>query len=76
MSASGQTSPEHPRVFISYSHDSPEHKQRVLALSDRLRNDGIEAELDQYQTRPPQGWSYWCEEQLRPANSDFVLVKG
>jgi hypothetical protein len=58
MSASGQTSPEHPRVFISYSHDSPEHKQRVLALSDRLRNDGIEAELDQYQTRPPQGWSY------------------
>jgi hypothetical protein len=28
-------------VFISYSHDSVEHRERVLALSERLRKDGI-----------------------------------
>ncbi len=29
--------PEHARVFVSYSHDSPEHADRVLAFSNRLR---------------------------------------
>jgi hypothetical protein len=40
-------------IFISYSHDSPEHSDRVLALSDTLRQLGVDAELDQYHTRPP-----------------------
>ena len=35
-------------VFISYSHDSDEHRKQVLALSERLREDGIETLLDQY----------------------------
>ena len=26
--------PDHPRVFISYSHDSPEHLDRVLELAE------------------------------------------
>ncbi|HEX3527636.1 MAG TPA: hypothetical protein VH988_11240 [Thermoanaerobaculia bacterium] len=34
-----------PQVFLSYSHDSPEHKDRVLALCNRLRRDGIDAWL-------------------------------
>ncbi len=29
-----------PRVFISYSHDSPVHADRVLALADELRAEG------------------------------------
>src|SRR5688572_13721710 len=42
------------RIFISYSHDAPEHEQRVLALSERLRKDGIDAQMDQYvQGTPP-----------------------
>ena len=53
-------------VFISYSHDSPEHSERVLAFSNKLREQGVDAELDQYLTRPSQGWPQWCEEQLRP----------
>jgi TIR domain len=61
-------------VFISYSHDGPEHVARVLALSEKLRELGIDAELDQYHVRPPQGWPRWCEEQLRPENSRFVLL--
>jgi hypothetical protein len=62
------------KVFISYSHDSPEHSERVLALSNQLRGLGIDTELDRYHVRPPQGWPHWCEEQLRPDISSFVLV--
>jgi hypothetical protein len=43
---SGQD-PTHPRVLISYSHDSPDHADRVLALSDRLRAEEIDTILDQ-----------------------------
>jgi hypothetical protein len=62
------------KVFISYSHDSPEHSERVLALSNQLRALGVDTELDRYHVRPPQGWPHWCEEQLRPESSRFVLV--
>jgi TIR domain/NACHT domain len=61
-------------VFISYSHDSPEHSQRVLQMANALRAHGVDVELDQYQIRPLLGWPRWCEEQLRPENSAFVLV--
>jgi hypothetical protein len=36
-----------PRVFISYSHDSPDHRDRVFGIADRLRADGINAIIDQ-----------------------------
>lgn len=61
-----------PKVFISYSHDSKEHKDRVLALSDRLRADGIDCIIDQYETSPPEGWARWCDRQIEEA--DFVIV--
>jgi hypothetical protein len=44
----------HIKAFISYSHDSPEHADRVLALSDRLRGDGIDCIVDQYEESPPK----------------------
>jgi tetratricopeptide (TPR) repeat protein len=62
-----------PIVFISYSHDSDDHRERVLALSKRLRQDGIETRLDQYVNgSPQQGWPRWMLDQLDAA--DFVLV--
>jgi hypothetical protein len=43
-----------PKIaFISYSHDSDEHRERVLALSERLRDDGITTFLDQYVNGSP-----------------------
>ena len=35
--------PQRPTALISYSHDSPEHEQRVLELCNRLRARGIDA---------------------------------
>ena len=60
-------------AFISYSHDSDEHREQVLALSERLRADGIKTFLDQYVNgSPQQGWPRWMLDQLDAA--DFVLV--
>jgi hypothetical protein len=61
-----------PRVFISYSHDSAKHRDRVLELADRLRADGIDAMIDQYVQSPLEGWPNWCEAEIRRA--DFVLM--
>jgi hypothetical protein len=60
-------------VFISYSHDNGEHCDKVLGLAQQLRRDGIDVELDQFHQNELVQWPRWCEEQLRPANSDFVL---
>ena len=62
-----------PKVLISYSHDSPEHARRVLELAERLRVDGIDAQLDQYVAgTPAKGWPRWMDDQLDSA--DFVLA--
>jgi tetratricopeptide (TPR) repeat protein len=60
-------------VFISYSHDSPQHAERVLALADRLRTDGLNCIIDQYDDETPaDGWPLWMDRQIRKA--DFVLM--
>jgi hypothetical protein len=75
----GQTEPpegssgvDAPKVFVSYSHDSEDHREQVLALSDRLRDEGIACVVDQYIDSPPEGFPRWTEKQIREA--DFVLV--
>ena len=59
-------------VFISYSHDSPEHDTSVLALANRLRADGIDAILDQFESSPPEGWELWGQRQIQVAR--FVVM--
>jgi len=62
-----------PRVFISYSHDSPEHKKRVLTLANQLRTDGIESWIDEYVQDPDEGWIRWMRNQVKQA-SRVLLV--
>lgn len=61
-----------PKVFISYSHDSQEHKERILALADRLRADGIDSNIDQYEDSPSEGWQRWMLNQVEA--SDYTLI--
>lgn len=61
-----------PKVLISYSHDSPEHKDRVLQLANQLRENGIDCNIDQYEESPNEGWPRWMMNQLEWA--DFVVV--
>jgi TIR domain len=60
------------KVFFSYTHDSDPHMKRVLDLSERLRSDGVDSNLDQYETSPNEGWAVWSRRQIREAN--YVLV--
>jgi len=61
-----------PKVFISYSHDSQAHKNRVFQLSEKLRSEGVDCHIDQYELSPPEGWPKWMRNQIRWA--DYVLV--
>ena len=62
-----------PIVFISYSYDSEEHRERVLELSTRLRHDGYDTRIDRYVTgTPAEGWPNWMMNQLDEAA--FTLV--
>src|SRR5690348_1576187 len=62
----------HKKIFISYSHDSAEHVQKALRLSNRLRDDGIDSYIDQYQISPPEGWARFTMREVHEA--DFILV--
>ena len=61
-----------PTVFISYSHDSEEHQDRVLKFSNKLREEGIDCSIDQYEDSPAEGWPKWMDRSVK--KSDFVLV--
>jgi len=61
------------RVFISYSHDSTEHEQRVRALADQLRDDGIDARIDQYVQDPDEGWVKWMRTQVKEAEKALLV---
>ena len=60
------------KIFISYSHDSPEHAARVLALADQLIQDGLDCVLDQYVGDPPEGWPQWMDREIKAA--EYVLM--
>lgn len=40
-----------PRVFMSYSHSSPEHKEWVASLGRFLRQNGVDVRLDTWHLR-------------------------
>jgi len=44
---------DHIRVFISYSIDSDDHCKAVAGLAARLRDDGLDAVIDQHVNGSP-----------------------
>lgn len=61
-----------PKVFVSYSHDSTDHKSWVLDLATRLRASGVDAVIDQWDLRPGDDLAHFMETQLTAA--DRVLM--
>jgi hypothetical protein len=61
-----------PTVFVSYSHDSENHKKRVAQLATRLREEGIDCDLDEWVGSPSEGWPMWMMKQV--ATSKFTIV--
>ena len=63
---------EDPKVFISYSHDSPEHKQWVLELGTKLVQNGVDVALDRWNLTPGDNFTQFME--LGVGDVDWVLV--
>ena len=61
-----------PTAFVSYSHETPEHNERVEQLAGKLRDDGVDCEIDSFQFSPPEGWPSWMLQQLQAR--DFCIV--
>lgn len=62
-----------PYVFISYAHDSAQHKKDVITFGSLLRSKlGIDAHLDEWHADQRRDWSEWALEQLETA--DFVVA--
>jgi hypothetical protein len=62
-----------PRVFVSYSHDSQEHRQNIADFTQELRRQGIDAQVDQFvESAPPLSWPAWMTDQIEGA--DLVLL--
>jgi hypothetical protein len=60
------------RVFVSYAHESEEHKARVLDFATFLRGVGVEAVLDTWAANVRRDWSAWAIAEMTAA--EFVLV--
>lgn len=60
------------KVFISYSHDSTEHKQWVSEFAIRLRRNGVDAILDQWDLGPDDDVTPFIERGFK--DSDKVLI--
>ena len=61
-----------PKVFISYSHDSTEHKEWVLKLATDLRNNGVDATLDRWELVPGQDVTAFMQNGI--VSADRVLM--
>lgn len=61
-----------PRAFISYSWDSPEHKQWVTQFASRLSKHGVSVILDRWHLRRGGDRTHFMETSI--ADSDFVIL--
>ena len=62
-----------PKVFASYSHDSPEHQKWVLRLCTKLRENGVDVILDQWALGPGGDLMRFIESGVRDAAKVIVI---
>jgi hypothetical protein len=61
-----------PKVFISYAWENDDHKEWVVQLASRLRSDGVESIIDQWELVPGDQLPYFMERAVK--ESAFVLI--
>ena len=67
------TADPHPKVFISYNWTTEEYKNRVLNLATRLRNNGVDVILDQWDLKPGHDKYAFIEQSIRDADKVLIL---
>jgi len=58
-------------VFISYKHESVEHKEWVKSLANRLLENGVLAFLDQWEVDPGDNLTHYMEQGIK--NSKYAI---
>ena len=61
-----------PTAFVSYSWDSQQHRTWVRSLAERLRSEGVDVKLDQWELEPGDQLPRFMEQAIR--ENDFVLI--
>ena len=61
-----------PRVFVSYAHDSEQHKAAVKALCQLLKDAGVSVLADHNEPPSRQAWNEWMT--IGITRSDYVIV--
>src|ERR1700760_3013443 len=61
-----------PKAFISYSHDSENHKAWVLRLASDLRSQSVDVMLDQWDLAPGPDVSLFMQRGI--SDADRVLL--
>lgn len=64
-----------PKVFISYSWKSEEYKARVRRLADKLRGNGVDVTLDQWDLRAGHDMNAFMEMSIRDAEKVLILCE-
>jgi hypothetical protein len=62
------------RVFISYSHSSEQHVNRVLKLAEELVQNGIDVKIDKWDLKSGQDLHKFMEEMVNNKEINKVLV--
>jgi len=62
-----------PKLFISYSHDSEEHKAWVLKLATRLKQNGVQVIFDQWDITLGSDLTLFMEQGLTSADRVMVI---
>lgn len=71
MTASQGAPSAEPMVFMSYSHDTPDHKAWVRSLATRLRSNGADVYLDEWNVTLGGNLTAFME---RAADPDYRVV--
>lgn len=62
-----------PKVFISYSWDNEEHKKWVLSLAATLRDNGVDASMDVFETQ--KGTTHLTEMMVKNIrDNDYTII--
>jgi len=63
-----------PKVFISYSWNPPQHKERVIEFAKRLSADGVHVILDVWDLAPGQDKNLFMEQTVTNPDIKKVLL--
>jgi hypothetical protein len=64
------------KAFVSYAHESAEHKNQVLAFATLLRQNGVEAVLDLWAADARIDWYAWALKEMTEADYVVVVASG